>query len=206
MLETLRIRLNNRKLCQRWRQQNAHNETWTPTPLFSPECVRVGNGTYGAINVEMARKDCFLTIGNYCSIANSVTFILSSEHRMDTISTFPFKVKVTKEAECEGISKGNIVVCDDVWIGFGSTILSGVTIGQGAVIAAGSVVTKDVPPYAIVAGIPARVIKYRFTQELNDELLRIDYSKLQKTQIYKNIDKLYLPLTSPRQLDWLPKK
>ena len=62
----------------------------------------------------------------------------------------------------EATSKGDIIVQDDVWIGYGATILSGLTIGQGAVIAAGSVVTKDVTPYSVVAGVPARVIKYHF--------------------------------------------
>lgn len=206
MLVSIRVRLENRKKRQQWRERNAHNDTHTPVPLFCPECVTVGKGTYGAISVEMARKDRFLKIGNYCSIANNVNFILSSEHRTDLISTFPFKVKATHETDCEGESKGDIVVCDDVWIGFGATILSGVTIGQGAVVAAGSVVTKDVPPYAIVGGVPAKVLKYRFAPDLIEELLKIDYSKLDDEQIRENIDKLYEPLELAAQLAWLPKK
>lgn len=70
----------------------------------------------------------------------------------------------------EATSKGDIVVKDDVWIGYGSIILSGVHIGQGAVIAAGSVVSHDVPPYAIVGGVPARLIKYRFSEEMTKKL------------------------------------
>ena len=124
---------------------------------------------------------------------------------MQNISTFPFKVSFSLE-EYEATSKGNIVIDDDVWIGYGATILSGVHIGQGAVIAAGAVVTKDVPPYAIVGGVPAKVIKYRFPQEMIEALLKIDYSKLDKNMISAHIDELYQELTDLQQLDWLPRK
>jgi serine acetyltransferase len=91
----------------------------------------------------------------------------------------------------EAFSKGNIVIDDDVWIGYGVTILSGVHIGQGAVVAAGAVVTKDVPPYAIVGGVPAKIIKYRFSPEIIEELMKIDYSKLEEDDIKNHIDDLY---------------
>ena len=81
-----------------------------------------------------------------------------------------------------------------------------VSIGQGAVVAAGAVVTKDVPPYAIVGGVPAKVIKYRFEPEMIAELLKIDYRKLSKEDIEKHIDDLYTELKDPSQLDWMPKK
>lgn len=106
----------------------------------------------------------------------------------------------------DAFSKGDIIVDDDVWIGYGATIMSGVHIGQGAVVAAGAVVTKDVPPYAIVGGVPAKVIKYRFEPEMIEELLKVDYSKLTKEDIEKHIDDLYKKLKDPSQLDWMPKK
>ena len=81
-----------------------------------------------------------------------------------------------------------------------------VSIGQGAVVAAGAVVTKDVPPYAIVGGVPAKVIKYRFSPELIEELLKVDYSKLTKEDVEKHLDVLYTELKDPCQLDWMPKK
>ena len=109
---------------------------------------------------------------------------------MDNISSYPYKVKVLGEQQ-EGISKGSIFVRDDVWIGFRATILSGVEIGQGAVIAAGSVVTADVPPYAIVGGTPAKIIKYRFTPNIIRKLNQIDYSRLDEDTIKQNIECFY---------------
>ena len=93
-----------------------------------------------------------------------------------------------------------------MWIGYGCTIMSGVHIGQGAIIAAGAVVTKDVPPYAIVGGVPAKIIKYRFEPDMIEELLKIDYSKLTKEEIMNNIDDLYLELKDKKQFEWMPKK
>ena len=191
---------------RKWREKNLHNETFLTYPLFDVNCVTVGKGTYGPINVEMSRHDTYLKIGNFCSIANGVTFVLSAEHNTSLISTYPFKVLYTKTAQSEALAKGDIVVDDDVWIGYGATILSGVHIGQGAVIAAGAIVTKDVEPYQIAAGVPAKPIKYRFDKEMIDELLKVDFSALDRETIEKNIDTLYSPLENVEQLDWMPKK
>ena len=91
----------------------------------------------------------------------------------------------------EAFSKGDIFIDDDVWIGYRSTIMSGIHIGRGAVIAAGSVVTKDVPPYAIVGGVPAKVIKYRFDNEIREFASRVDYNKFDKDFVRENLDLLY---------------
>ena len=106
----------------------------------------------------------------------------------------------------EALGKGNILVDDDVWIGYGAVVMSGVHIGQGAVIAAGAVVTKDVPPYSIVGGIPARVIKYRFSAEVIAELMKIDYSALTEDAVKDHIEELYRKLSDVDQLDWMPKR
>lgn len=188
-----------------WRRRNLHNGT-TLKEEFDFDAVEVGNFSYGSLHVLTDNNSSHLKIGNFCSIAPEVIFIPGSDHNTTSISTFPFRVKCMGALEGEAICKGDIVVEDDVWIGCRSTILSGVRIGQGAVVAAGSVVTKDVPPYAIVGGIPAKVIKYRFGQEMVEELLKVDYSRLDKTMVEQHVDDLYQPLTDASQLAWMPKK
>lgn len=135
-------------------------------------------------------------------------FLVAQEHAPDRISTYPFKQMFgsTSKEYREATSKGNIIVDDDVWIGFNAIILSGVHIGQGAIVAAGAVVTKDVPPYAIVGGVPAKVIRYRFDEDMIRELLKIDFSKLTKEMIEQHIDDLYDKLSDSKQLEWMPKK
>lgn len=188
----------------KWKRKNPHNET-APNNIFDMSKVFVGKKTYGRIEVLTFDKQHELRIGNYCSIGPNVVFMLSADHYTNHISTFPYKVKVLGE-RMEGISKGNIIVDDDVWIGFGALIMSGVHVGQGAIIAAGSVVTKDVPPYAIVGGTPAKVLKYRFGEELIKELLSIDFDALSEEDIKKHCDELYETLYSIEQLNWLPRK
>lgn len=188
-----------------WRRRNPHNGT-TLKEVFDFDAVEVGNFSYGALHVLTDNNRSHLKIGNFCSIAPEVIFIPGSDHNTTSISTFPFRVKCMGALEGEAVSKGDIIVEDDVWIGCRATILSGVHIGQGAVVAAGSVVTKDVPPYAIVGGVPAKVIKYRFPPEMIGELLKVDYSQLSEEMVREHIDELYRPLKDPEQLAWMPKK
>ena len=187
-----------------WRKANQHNDTLAKN-IFNPNYVHVGKKTYGPLNVRQSRCQAHLYIGNYCSIASDVVFILNSEHQLNAVSTYPFKVKILKE-EGEAGTKGDIHIEDDVWIGERAIILSGITIGQGAVIAAGAVVAKDVPPYAIVGGVPAKLIRYRFDPDMIQELLKIDFSKLDDGLIREHIDELYKKLDAKEQLSWLPKK
>ena len=84
--------------------------------------------------------------------------------------------------------------------------MSGVHIGQGAIVAAGAVVAKNVPPYAVVGGVPAKVIKFRFDDDMIEELLQLDYNQLTKAMIENHIDDLYQELKTPNQLDWMPKR
>lgn len=188
-----------------WKKRNRHNQTRIEN-VTDLDCISVGNYTYGPLKVLNSTGRNKLRIGHYCSIAEDVTFIVASDHPTDTISTFPFEVMCLGLETSEAVSKGDILVEDDVWIGHGSTILSGVHIGQGAVVAAGSVVTKDVPPYAIVGGVPAKVIKYRFGSEMIEELLKVDYGKLDKDMVAGHIDELYQSLTDVRQFAWMPRK
>lgn len=194
------IQLNRFK--KRWRKTNQKNYT-IPTNLFPIQCVRVGDFSYGDLNVVTFSAHHILRVGRFVSIAGNTTFLLDTEHYFNNVSTYPFKVKMLQTQTSESFGKGDIIVDDDVWIGYGTTIMSGVHIGQGAVVAAGAVVTKDVPPYAIVGGVPAKVIKYRFEPEMIEELLQIDYGKLSKEDIEKHIDDLYTELKDKRMLEWM---
>lgn len=189
---------------KRWKKEHRNCEIYFQND-FNYECLEVGNYTYGCIYALAHDDQHKIKIGSFCSISPNVSFIVSSEHFTNHVSTYPFKAMMVTGEE-EGQSKGDIVIEDDVWIGQNVTILSGVHIAQGAIIAAGAVVTKDVPPYAIVGGVPATIIKYRFSEDLINELLKIDYSKLTKEMIEQHIDDLYVELKEKEQLEWMPKK
>jgi len=115
-----------------------------------------------------------LVIGPFVQIAHGVRFITASaNHPMRGITTFPFRIFDMESAGAyldENAATGDTVVGPDAWLGFGATVLPGVRVGAGAIVAAGSVVASDVPPYAIVAGNPARVVRMRFTE---DEVARL---------------------------------
>lgn len=177
---------------KKWREKNPHNFTRAGF-LFPIDAVTVGKYSYGEINAKFFGNQAErLKIGNYVSIAEDVYFCMGGEHEMGHIMTYPFDEKLFHNKSSR--TKGEIIVEDDVWIGTRATILSGVTIGKGAVIAAGSVICKDVPPYAVVAS--NRIIRYRFSAEICNKLCEIDYGKLNIDQLKKmknilnmNVDK-----------------
>lgn len=135
-----------------------------------PGQIAVGAWTYGRPKVRFPESGATLTIGRYGSIADAVEILLGGNHRTDWVTTYPFPVWPDLWPGAAGIqgshaTRGNVVIGHDVWLGSQCMVLSGVTIGTGAVVAARSVVTRDIPPYAIVAGNPARVIRLRFDEE-----------------------------------------
>lgn len=106
-----------------------------------------------------------VSIGNYCSIAAG-TKIVESNHRMDSLTTYHYHKNILKNSVQDDLcSDGEIIIEDDVWIGSNAVILSGVHIGRGSIIGAGSIVTKNVEPYSICVGVPARCVKKRFSEE-----------------------------------------
>ena len=147
--------------------------------LIESGLVQVGQHTYGKPRVDIyAGSEARVRIGNYCSFAKDVILITGGIHRFDWVSQYPFRIKwKLPDAFMDGMpmTKGDIIIGSDVWIGTGAVILSGVTIGDGAIIAARSVVTKDMPPYAIVMGAPAEVIRFRFEAPMVEKLLEIKW-------------------------------
>lgn len=185
------------KMKRRWEDINEDNNTVVGNTIsdgvFPIDKIKVGKGTYGSLCVRSYDVEGDgLLIGNYCSIASGVKFILGGNHCADHFSTYPFKAIYNGEVESK--TKGPIIVEDDVWIGTDALILSGCCIGRGSIIAAGSVVTKSTPPFSIVGGNPAKLLKMRFDESLIQELLKTDLSKLEEEDIRKNIEILSQPL------------
>lgn len=138
-------------------------------PKYNNNVVSVGDLTYGHPDTCSPRVVYFgentkLSIGKYCSIAENVTIFIGGYHNSAMVSTYPLSVAFT-DLPKKGImvDKEPIRIGNDVWIGAGAIIMAGVSIGDGAVIAAGSVVSKNIPDYAIAGGNPAQIIKKRFT-------------------------------------------
>ncbi len=154
------------------------------------DLYQIGDHTYGKPRVISWQKEgTSLRIGKYCSISTHVVIFLGSEHRTDWVSTYPFPMLWESARAIAGhpFTKGDVTIGNDVWIGYNVTILSGVTIGDGAAIGACSVVARDVPPYAIVAGNPAQVIRYRFGEETIRKLLDIKWWNWPNEKVAENV-------------------
>lgn len=168
-----------------WRLKNKHNHT-----ELNKRCdinkITVGNYSYGPIEAYTWGNSLEeLHIGSLVSIAPGVKFLLGGEHHLDRLLTYPIEEKFMGH-ENTAISKGAIEIGDDVWIGASAIIMSGVSVGQGAVIGAGAVVTKSIPPYAIVVGNPAKIVKFRFDEEIIDKLMTVDFSKITVEELERN--------------------
>uniref|UniRef100_A0A6C0DPN8 Acetyltransferase n=1 Tax=viral metagenome TaxID=1070528 RepID=A0A6C0DPN8_9ZZZZ len=142
--------------------------------------VSAGDYSYGTPQIRWACSGANYRCGKFCSIAGNVTIYLGGNHRPDWITTYPFghinkETFHTFDGKGHPATKGDVTIGNDVWVGDNSTIMSGITIGDGAVIANNSHVVKDVRPYSIVGGNPAREIKLRFTEEQIETLLKIQW-------------------------------
>lgn len=133
----------------------------------------IGKRTYSAnaINVHHVTKNAEIYIGSYVSIGLDLKLITSGGHSPKNFTTFPF-------FSDEVFETGNVTIGNDVWIGDNVTIFGGVNISDGAVIGAGSIVTKSVEPYSIYAGVPAKRIKYRFSEEIRNKLMGLPWWNL----------------------------
>lgn len=165
-------------LLQRLRRgRNPLNETRVHlAKLAKAYGFSIGAYSYGRPKVRFPESGRSLTIGRYCSIADKVEILLGGDHRLDWASTYPFAAlrghfPDADPPEDYHSSRGDVVIGHDVWLGSGCMILSGVTVGHGAVVAAHAIVTRDVPPYAVVAGNPARVVRTRFAPEVVEALV-----------------------------------
>ena len=136
-----------------------------------------------------------LIMGKFCSIACGAKFLFTSaNHTQKSLSTYPFPIFFDEwDLDVEDITsawdrKGDIIIGNDVWIGYEAVIMSGVTIGDGAIIGARSVVTKDIPPYTIVGGVPARQIRRRFSEETIAALLELKWWNWPREKIARKIE------------------
>jgi virginiamycin A acetyltransferase len=158
-------------------------------PVVTSEKIVVGDYTYyddpgdptafEQNNVLYGYGPERLVIGRYCALAEGVRFVMAgANHPMLGPSTFPFGIfggdwaETTMDLVMSAPSRGDTVVGNDVWLGYETLVMPGVTIGDGAIVAAGSVVTGDVPPYAIAGGNPARVLRMRYDEADVERLLR----------------------------------
>lgn len=155
-----------------------------------------GKYTYGKPTIKFENPYAKLTVGKFCSIGGNVIVYLGGEHRTDYITTYPFgymhlDVFPLNRQYDSKFTKGDVIIGNDVWIGDNVTIMSGITIGDGAVIANSSHIVKNVEPYTIVGGNPARLIKYRFSSEEIVKLLELKWWNWDDTKIKENIELLH---------------
>jgi acetyltransferase-like isoleucine patch superfamily enzyme len=153
----------------------------------------IGDHTYGEPAVLWWGEPARLTIGKFCSIADDVTILLGGEHPADWTSTYPFyglagRWTAGRDMPRPSTTKGDVSIGNDVWIGLGATILSGVSIGDGAIVGARAVVTRNVPPYAIVGGNPARLLRMRFAKTVRERLLEIRWWDWPDEVIREHVD------------------
>lgn len=152
--------------------------------------MRCGKYTYGKIDTHSWGEGAKLEVGNFCSIGDNVKAYLGGNHRIDWVTTFPFGHRNHHPFnKFNGMghptTKGDIIIGNDVWIGANAVIMSGVTIGDGAVVANNSHVVKDVESYSLVGGNPAKFIKYRFSEKQRERLLKIKWWDWEDAKINK---------------------
>lgn len=161
--------------------------------------MTLGEGSYLVHGCfAMGSMEGHVLVGRYCSLADGVTFMVGTDCNMQHTATYPFRD--TENIEKSGMmhhgyetNHCQIILGNDVWIGRGVTIQGGVHVGNGAVVGAGAVVLEDVPPYAVAVGNPAKVVKYRFSQEVIDKLQDIKWWNWSEQKIKENLELMKYP-------------
>jgi len=162
--------------------------------------LTIGQHSYGhKFFIHWENENCKVKIGRYSSISQNVHFFAGQEHNTHWTTSYPFSHLPTEWPELRSItghpaSKGNIVIGNDVWIGSGAMIRSGVTISDGAIIGMGAIVTRDVLPYAIVAGNPAKLVRFRFSKTIIEQLIQLSWWNQPPEIIREIAPKLCQPL------------
>lgn len=157
--------------------------------------VHIGDFTYGGC-FEYGAVPPGTVIGKFCSFASHL-FIVRQDHLKSAVSTHPFLFKPSFGRVAQDMrSHSRLVIGHDVWVGYHATILPGVRrVGDGAIVAAGAVVTRDVPDFAVVAGVPARVVRYRFNREVREALAAIRWWDWPEATIFDHLQAFYDPAT-----------
>lgn len=164
------------------------------TSAYFPQ-YKIGRWTYGKPEILFYDLGANLVIGSFSSIAPGAKIFLGGEHKVDRVTTYPFDLLWEQAVPYKdyAYTRGDVVIGSDVWLGSDSLVLSGVTIGDGAVVGARAVVGQSVPPYAIVSGNPAKVLRYRFNQETIAALLEIAWWNWDDDKIIEYLPDLLSP-------------
>jgi acetyltransferase-like isoleucine patch superfamily enzyme len=164
--------------------------------VFGMDNALIGKWTY--VDGQRARiylfsKDDKVEIGKFCSIADGVKILSGGEHgHLLRVANYPMRAYFLNiRPYPDALNNGPVIIGNDVWIGSHAIVLSGINIGDGAVVGAGAVVSKDIPPYGIAVGNPARIVKYRFSEDIIQKLLAIKWWDWEDEKIASSIDDFY---------------
>ncbi len=150
-----------------------------------------GDKTYGQPEIICYDEKSKLSVGRYTSIASNVSILLGANHKRGLLTNYPRSLINKNVSQEDTNEKGDVTIGSDVWIGHGATIIGPAVIGDGAIIGASALVLGDVPPYAVVGGIPAKILKYRFDEEKIKKLLSVKWWDKNEKEIKSLEEVLY---------------
>jgi acetyltransferase-like isoleucine patch superfamily enzyme len=163
-----------------------------------PDYITIGEHTYFADLTLHRWGNETVKIGRYCAMSQKVSLLAGGNHRTDVVSAYPFDSKFRIAAGVEdrsyGVGQTGIEIGNDVWVGYGASIIGTVKVGDGAVIAAQAVVFTDVPPYGIAVGNPAKVLKFRFNDDVIEKLLALKWWDWSDEVVKERLNDFYLPV------------